>query len=378
MCPVCFSIYEHDSMIETDDLGKEIPKKCSYIRFPNHPQMNRRIECGGSLFKTVKLQGGKRKLRARYEYAYQPLKQSLQKLLNCKGFAEKLEYWRKRSTVPGWKSDIYDGNVWKDFQTDKYGCFLQQKRCIGVMLNLDFFQPFKHVNESYGVIYLTIMNLPRGERCKQQNVLIVGIIPSFAHEPDTLNPFLEPLVGELKEFWNPGVRLHTAESPKYKLLFQSALMCVACDIPAARKCCGFKGHSANLGCSRCLKFFPGDIGNKDFSGFDRDTWPKRHLAEHKETCKALRKCNTTNAIETLQTETGIKYSVLIDDDLPYFDPIRFTIVDPMHNLFLGTAKCVMKKLWLKDNIITGQDMNVIQARVDSFVPPTGIGRIPAK
>ena len=280
VCPVCFSIYEHDSMIETDDLGKEIPKKCSYIRFPNHPQMNRRIECGGSLFKTVKLQGGKRKLRARYEYAYQPLKQSLQKLLNCKGFAEKLEYWRKRSTVPGWKSDIYDGNVWKDFQTDKYGCFLQQKRCIGVMLNLDFFQPFKHVNESYGVIYLTIMNLPRGERCKQQNVLIVGIIPSFAHEPDTLNPFLEPLVGELKEFWNPGVRLHTAESPKYKLLFQSALMYVACDIPAARKCCGFKGHSANLGCSRCLKFFPGDIGNKDFSGFDRDTWPKRHLAEH--------------------------------------------------------------------------------------------------
>ena len=50
----------------------------------------------------------------------------------------------------------------------------------------------------------------------------------------------------------------------------------------------------------------------------------------------------------------------------------------MHNLFLGTAKCVMKKLWLKDNIITGQDMNVIQARVDSFVPPTGIGRIPRK
>jgi len=50
----------------------------------------------------------------------------------------------------------------------------------------------------------------------------------------------------------------------------------------------------------------------------------------------------------------------------------------MHNLFLGTAKCVMKKLWLKNNIITGQDMNVIQARVDSFVPPTGIGRIPRK
>jgi len=43
------------------------------------------------------------------------------------------------------------------------------------MLNVDFFQPYKHVHISYGAIYLTIMNLPRSERFKQQNVLIVGM-----------------------------------------------------------------------------------------------------------------------------------------------------------------------------------------------------------
>ena len=34
-----------------------------------------------------------------------------------------------------------------------------------------------------------------------------------------------------------------------------ALISVMCDIPAARKICGFAGHSAVHGCSKCLKKF---------------------------------------------------------------------------------------------------------------------------
>jgi len=96
------------------------------------------------------------------------------------------------------------------------------------------------------------------------------------------------------------VRLYTAESPKYKLLFRMALMCVACDIPAACKCCGFKGDSANLGCSRCLKLVPGSVGNKKFSGFDRETWPKCKLSQ--KTCEDLKECTTAAALESLQTK----------------------------------------------------------------------------
>ena len=80
---------------------------------------------------------------------------------------------------------------------------------------------------------------------------------------------------------------NTAESPNYKLLFRLALMCVACDIPAARKCCGFKGHSANYGCSRCMKLFPGGFGKKEFSGFDRSRWPPRTLEAHQEATRKL-------------------------------------------------------------------------------------------
>jgi len=61
-------------------------------------------------------------------------------------------------------------------------------------------------------------------------------------------------------------------------------------------------------------------------------------------------------------------------ELPYFNPIRFTIIDPMHNIYL--EKHVMKTLWLKNGIITPEKMAVIQARVDSFTAPAGVGRIP--
>jgi len=46
---------------------------------------------------------------------------------------------------------------------------------------------------------------------------------------------------------------------------------VTCDLPAGRKVCGFLSHSATLGCSKCLKEFPGAVGNKDYSGFDTTT-----------------------------------------------------------------------------------------------------------
>ena len=42
------------------------------------------------------------------------------------------------------------------------------------------------------------MHLPRNIRFKKENVILVGIIPALAHEPKSLNHFLEPAIDELK------------------------------------------------------------------------------------------------------------------------------------------------------------------------------------
>ena len=160
-------------------------------------------------------------------------------------------------------TDIFDGQLWKDFQKHNGVDFLNTQRNYGLMLNFDFFQPMKHRKDySVGVLYLVLLNLPRAERFKWENVIVVGIISSMGKEPKNLNSFLKPLVEELKVLWK-GVRLRSSLST-IPLLFKAALLCTSSDIPVSRKLCGFKGRSAELGCSKCFKKFPGGFGEKRF------------------------------------------------------------------------------------------------------------------
>ena len=60
--------------------------------------------------------------------------------------------------------------------------------------------------------------------------------------------------------------------------------------------------------------------------------------------------------------------------LGYFD----CIIDPMHNLFLGTAKHLMKNIWLPNKILKQNDLKSIQELIDSMKAPSNMGRIPNK
>ncbi|OAD66351.1 hypothetical protein PHYBLDRAFT_70819 [Phycomyces blakesleeanus NRRL 1555(-)] len=116
---------------------------------------------------------------------------------------------------------------------------------------------------------------------------------------DQMNNFLEPLVDELVELYD-SITMKTPEFPNGTSIC-TALMFVACNIPAARKTAGFTGFASTNACHMCKHHFTVVAG-------------------------------TT----VLEKQHGTRFSKL--HRLHYFDPIRYTIVDPMHNLFLGTAK----------------------------------------
>jgi hypothetical protein len=79
----------------------------------------------------------------------------------------------------------------------------------------------------------------------------------------------------------------------------------------------------------------------------------------------------------LESHYGYRYSALLD--LPYFDPVRMTVIDPMHNLFLGSAKHVLKDIWIKNGLIQEKQIQQVQSNMmNSMKTPTGIGRIPCK
>lgn len=68
------------------------------------------------------------------------------------------------------------------------------------MLNVDWFKPHKHTEYSVGALYLTLMNL-RTMHFRQENVLLIGLIPGPKEPKRDINSILSPLVHELQKFW---------------------------------------------------------------------------------------------------------------------------------------------------------------------------------
>ena len=245
--------------------------------------------------------------------------------------------------------DIYDGNIWKQFQHIYGSFFLAAPFTYGLALNIDWFQPYSHAVSSVGVIYLTVLNLPRHMRYKHKNLLLIGIIPGPSEPSHDINHFLQPLVSELECFWYGVPLLVRTVSGASEQSVRCALLCIACDLPAGRKVCGFLSQSAARGCSKCLKEFSGVFGTMCYSGFERSLWPLRTNEMHRKDVEEVLKCQTKTSRAKKESELGCRYSVLLD--LPYFDPPTMLALDPMHNLFLGTGKRMIN-IWLQKGLYT--------------------------
>ena len=64
-------------------------------------------------------------------------------------------------------------------------------------------------------------------------------------------------------------------------------------------------------------------------------------------------------------------------ELPYFRPIEMLLIDPMHNLFLGTAKYFARDVWIGRNILDSNALAKVEAKLKNTVVPPGLGRLPS-
>ena len=100
-------------------------------------------------------------------YCYNNVVNQTELLLKCPGFTDKCEQWRQREQVDGIYTDVYEGQIWRDFLEYKGKSFLNDHQSLAFAINVDWFQPFtRRTDVSVGVIYLALMNLPREERFK--------------------------------------------------------------------------------------------------------------------------------------------------------------------------------------------------------------------
>lgn len=93
---------------------------------------------------------------------------------------------------------------------------------MALMMNIDWYQPYKFSEYSVGVIYMVVLNLPREERFKEENLIIVGLIPGPKEPKIHVNSFLDPLVDELLQLWE-GVQLPNSQT------LRAAILCLSSD-----------------------------------------------------------------------------------------------------------------------------------------------------
>ena len=238
VCTSCNTLYTEEASKITRPNNSQISQRCSYIEYPNHPQKSRRIKCGVELMKIVKIQGNDY-LYPRKLFVFNSISRSLKKLAARPGFFESCELWRKLSYPDGsFMTDIYEGNFWKDWAD-----YLKTKGNLLLMLNVDWFRPYKHTTYSIGVIYLVILNLPRTLRFKPENMIIIGTIPGPNEPKLTINTYLKPLVDKLLQLYT-GICNESSQAKLGIKTVRVALACISADIPATRKVCGFYGFKA--------------------------------------------------------------------------------------------------------------------------------------
>ena len=128
--------------------------------------------------------------------------------------------------------DVSDGLVWKSFKEH----FLSSPFSYLLTLNVDWFQPFKRTEYSVGGIYATIQNLPREKRYKEENAILIGIIPGPKEPNLSIDTYLKPLINELESVYVNGISVSTPQGTQ--ITVRVAVSCISCDIPATRKVCG--------------------------------------------------------------------------------------------------------------------------------------------
>ena len=383
-CTECNKLYNIEDIIPSNQPNDEFSgSKCTHVKFPNHSMQNQRKPCGSELLTKVPVTNS-HIWRPRMVYPLPCLKTQLLMMYKRPSFEDLLSKWTSRDIETSLMSDIYDGKIWKEFPSSlevpnsRFFTSETADSHLGIMINLDWFQPFESSVYSCGVIYGVICNLPRDVRFKKENMLVLALLPGPNEvKLHRINHYLAPLVDELLKFWN-GVNLPATNNYPTGRNIRMAVICCSNDIPAARKLCGH--ISALVGCHRCYKKANRNESQRgfNFGGFDdmSEWFRMRDSNEHRQNAIIWKHQQTNDDRKRHVSRTHVRWSEMLR--LPYYDPIRHLIVDPMHCLFLGIAHWIVKRLWIDSGKINKHDLELMERRAKAIKIPADLGRVPHK
>ncbi|CAB4423723.1 unnamed protein product [Rhizophagus irregularis] len=200
-CLKCHKLYNKTNMDEIQKNDSIGIIRCNHIKFPNSASQ-RAKSCQTVLAKReVK--------KPELIYLFVPIHQQLETLYRQPYFKRLLRHWSNRRQFDNILTDIYDSQIWKTLrETDDENSakFFQPEVAdlhLGLMINLDWFQPYNGLNE---------VSLHK------------------------INYYIAPIVNELELLWS-GITLNRTFECQNGKNIRAALVLISCDIPTARKIC---------------------------------------------------------------------------------------------------------------------------------------------
>lgn len=124
-------------------LGNMVSFQCAHVEYPEHTERRFRSGCKTNLMKDILNMKGSKKLLYPYkDYCSRSIKTSLKEMLERPGFKE-VVHRGPIGLKNGTFIDVCNGTIFKSFTDNACNPFFQDKRNIGVMLVVDWFNPFK-------------------------------------------------------------------------------------------------------------------------------------------------------------------------------------------------------------------------------------------
>ncbi|XP_062099915.1 uncharacterized protein LOC133805775 [Humulus lupulus] len=139
-----------------------------------------------------------------------------------------------------------DAKVWKDFDR-QFPDFAKESRNVRLGFATDGFNPFGDLSNSYSMRPVLLMpyNMPPWRSMKREFLMMALLILGRRAPGKDIDVYLQPLIDELKELWENGVRTFDIIDKKY-FTMRAAILWTIHDFPAYGTVSGYstQGYKA--------------------------------------------------------------------------------------------------------------------------------------
>jgi hypothetical protein len=184
-----------------------------------------------------------------------PVADRLRRMYCCRHTAINMPWHKTGRSVDGILRHPVDGTSWQEFDS-RYPEFASEARNVRLGLAADGFNPFGNMcspHSTWPVIFTTY-NLPPWLCMKESSFMLTLLIPGPKSPGKDMDVFLRPVVDELKQLWETGIRVKDAATNEF-FTMKAMLLWTINDFPARSSLSGWSGQGYKA-CPNCNEDTP--------------------------------------------------------------------------------------------------------------------------